>query len=120
MVTHIWLSSSEMNDPDIYIGVKGSVVCLDHTTGKEQWKTHLKSSQLTTLKVSGDLIIAHTKGELYGLDRKTGRQLWNNPLTGLGYGYCIIASDDPSTDVVLSAQQANDAAAASGGGAGAS
>lgn len=40
-----------------------------------------------------------------------------NPLSGLGYGYCVIAVDDTSTDVILSAQQAHDAAAASGGGA---
>lgn len=64
-----------MNEEDIYIGVKRHVLCLNRTTRKEKWKTHLNSDHLTTLKVTGELIVAHTKGELFGLDRRTNRQL---------------------------------------------
>jgi outer membrane protein assembly factor BamB len=88
-----------------YLGIKGHVICIDTTTGQERWRSHLKSGHLTTLSVMEETIIAHTKGELYGLRRSTGEILWHNPLTGLGYGNCIIASKDPNTDVVIATQQ---------------
>ena len=104
----------------LYIGVKGHVVCLDKRTGKEIWKTHLKSSGLTNLVVQDDLVIAHTKGELYALKLTDGAILWNNPLTGLGYGYCLIASNSQNNVSVMAQQEAEQAAAASGGSGGAS
>ena len=105
---------------DTYLGIKGHVVCIDSITGHEVWRRHLKSGYLTTLSVGEDKIIAHTKGELFGLRRATGEILWRNPLTGLGYGNCIIASNDPNTDVVLATQQqAQQGAAGAGVAAGA-
>ena len=90
---------------ETYLGIKGHVICIDPVTGQERWRRHLKSGLLTTLNVMEETIIAHTKGELFGLRRSTGEILWRNPLTRLGYGNCIIASNDPNTDVVIAAQQ---------------
>ena len=90
---------------ETYLGIKGHVICIDSVNGKEIWRRHLKSGYLTTLNVGEETIIAHTKGELFGLRRSTGEILWRNPLTGLGYGNCIIASDDPNTDAVIATQQ---------------
>lgn len=103
----------------LYIGVKGHVVCLDRRTGTEIWKTHLKSSGLTNLVIQDDLIIAHTKGELFALKMTDGAILWNNPLTGLGYGHCLIAGNSQNTVSVIAQQDAEHAAAASGGAGGA-
>ena len=90
---------------DIYIGVKGSVLRIDRKTGVAVWKTHLKSSKLTTLKVDDELVVAHTSGELFGLRKDNGQILWNNPMTGLGYGHCIIASNEPDTIPAIQDQQ---------------
>ncbi|MDB4288266.1 PQQ-like beta-propeller repeat protein [Akkermansiaceae bacterium] len=103
---------------DTYLGIKGHVVCIDTVTGQEVWRRHLKSGYLTTLSVGEERIIAHPKGDLFGLRRATGEILWRNPLTGLGYGNCIIASNDPNTDVVLAAQQQAQQGAAAAGTAG--
>ena len=100
---------------ETYLGIKGHVICIDPVTGQERWRRPLKGGHLTTLNVMEETIIAHTKGELFGLRRSTGEIIWCNPLTGLGYGNCIIASNDPNTDVVIAAQQQD----ASGAGAGA-
>jgi hypothetical protein len=48
-----------------------------------------------------ETIISHTQGEFFDLRHSTGEILWRNPLTGLGYANCIIASNDPNTDVVI-------------------
>ena len=100
----------------LYIGVKGHVVCLDKRTGKELWKTHLKSSGLTNLVIHDDLIVAHTKGELYALKMTDGAILWNNPLDGMGYGHCLIATSSQNTVSILAQHQSEQAAASGGAG----
>ncbi len=101
-----------MND-HIYLGVKGHVVCLDKRTGKKIWETHLASRGLTNLVIHDDLIVAHTKGKLFALKITDGTILWENPLSGLGYGHCLIATNSQNTLAVIAQQQAE--AAASGG-----
>lgn len=101
---------------DFYIGVKGCVVRIERSTGKIIWKTQLKGGHLTTLVVDDDLIVAHTKGELFGVSRDDGSILWKNPLTGLGYGPCIIATKAHDTEVAQIVQ-ARQAAASNGGAA---
>jgi outer membrane protein assembly factor BamB len=85
-----------MND-HVYLGIKKYVVCLDKRTGEEIWRTKVKTSQLITLIVDGPLIIAHAGGELFGIARRDRRIMWNNGLTGLGYGYCQMASEGASS-----------------------
>ena len=88
--------------------------------GKEIWKRHLKSRGLTNLVIQDDLIIAHTKGELFALKLTNGEILWNNPLNGLGFGHCLIASNSQNTLSVIAQQEAEQAAANSEGSGGAS
>ncbi|MEN8694097.1 MAG: PQQ-binding-like beta-propeller repeat protein [Akkermansiaceae bacterium] len=104
---------------NFYFGVKGRVVCIDPTTGTEKWQTHLKGSAITNLVVHELLIIAHTKGELFGLRRDNGKILWKNPLTGLGYGSLIFATGSQSTVAILDHEAQQQAAASSGATAGA-
>ncbi|MGJ8697321.1 MAG: PQQ-binding-like beta-propeller repeat protein [Verrucomicrobiaceae bacterium] len=106
-------------DNEFYFGVKGHVVCIDPATGIEKWKTHLKSSYITNLVIHDILIIAHTKGELFGLRKDNGKILWRNPLTGLGYGSLIFATGSQSTVNILAHEATQQAAAANGGGTGA-
>lgn len=81
----------------IYLGVKKFVVCINKQTGEEVWRTAVKSSELITLVVDGPLVIAHARGVLFGISRHDGRILWQNGLTGLGYGHCIIATEGSSS-----------------------
>ena len=93
-----------MNDR-LYLGVKGHILCIDKSSGAEIWRRHLKSSSLTNLTLDGDQIFAHAGGHLFCVRASDGRIQWTNPLTGMGYGYCLFANHDH--------QQAANAAAAS-------
>nr|WP_035612563.1 PQQ-binding-like beta-propeller repeat protein [Haloferula sp. BvORR071] len=76
-----------------YVGVKRYVLCIERRTGREIWRTELKNSVLVNLVVSGDMIFAHAGGVMFGLRTADGAILWRNEFTGLGYGYCLIATD---------------------------
>lgn len=99
-----------------YVGVKRYVLCLDRQTGREIWRTELKSSVLVNLVVSGDMIFAHAGGVMFGLRTADGAILWRNEFEGLGYGYCLIATDPgPAVPAgAIAAASAATAAAASG------
>ncbi|WP_193213318.1 PQQ-binding-like beta-propeller repeat protein [Luteolibacter marinus] len=107
----------------IYLGIHKHVVCIDQRSGEEIWRTELKRSHLVTVVLCDDMVIAHAGGHLFGLRASDGHLLWKNELAGLGYGYCIIASDaatSAETAAALQIQQAQVAAAAAAAAAAAS
>ena len=61
-----------------------------------------------------NLVIAGVNGYIYGLDPKTGDQLWFNKLKGYGVGVTSLATLSGSTSqpVVLQAAAADEAAVA--------
>jgi hypothetical protein len=81
-----------MNDR-IYLGMLNHVVCLDRRNGGEYWRTQIKLGDPVTLVVTGDLVIACAGGRLTGLRKMDGLVVWENNLTGLGFGRGIIATD---------------------------
>ena len=96
----------------VYLGIHKHVLCIDKRTGREIWRTELKRTDLVTVAVSEDIILAHAGGELFGLRANDGKILWKNNLPGLGYGYCIIATDASGTVAQAAAQQTQQAQAA--------
>ncbi len=105
--------STEFKDI-IYLGIAGKIVAIDTTDGTEIWRTKLKvGGSLTNLSVEEDKIIAYSGGQLFGLERKSGKVLWQNGLTGLGYSSCILASDNHSSGAPQARHQAQQAASAS-------
>jgi outer membrane protein assembly factor BamB len=70
----------------VLTGIKGHVIALDKTTGREMWRTKLKRADFVNLLTDGNLVFAATSGEVYCLDGTTGSILWNNPMRGLGLG----------------------------------
>jgi len=88
----------------IYLGTGSYVVCLDKRSGKELWRTKLKKTGLLTIAVVDDLVVAHARGSVYGLSKNDGVILWENGLPGLGYNYCIIASDSMSNEASVTQQ----------------
>jgi outer membrane protein assembly factor BamB len=85
----------------VYLGVKAHVVCINAVTGEEIWRTKIKRSQLISIVVEEGLIVAHAGGQLFGLDKSSGKVLWNNKLPGLGYGYCFLATENSSSSSLM-------------------
>jgi len=78
---------------DLYISIKGHVVCIDRISGNEKWRTRLRRKGLIPVVDGGELIFAYSGGHLYGIEKTKGAILWENNLPGLGHGYCLLAGD---------------------------
>jgi outer membrane protein assembly factor BamB len=89
----------------IYIGIRGRVIALERKTGTEVWNTPLIGGDFVNVTLDGDLILASTKGEIFGLHAETGEKLWRNKLPGMGTGLMTIATSDAPTGVVLFEEQ---------------
>ena len=101
----------------LFVGVQGTVLALDASTGTEPWKTSLKGRQFVNVTLQGARVIATTKGEVFALDPATGQLLWNNKLSGLGLGFVTVAGA-AQVPAIASRKQQDDAAAASAAAAG--
>src|SRR5215471_6210395 len=100
----------------IYVGIGGSVVALERTTGERVWVTHLKGRNFVNVLVDDGKILATCGGEIFCLDPFTGDGVWHNPLKGLGTGLTTIATASQSQGVAAPAaaeQQIRDEQAAS-------
>jgi outer membrane protein assembly factor BamB len=84
---------------NLYLGVGGRVVCIDQKTGDTLWQTKLKSSQITNIFIEDDAVFAHAGGLLFCLHIGTGDVMWHNELKGLGFGVCIMASENQNSAV---------------------
>ena len=87
----------------IYLGIKGTVVALNRSTGEEIWRTALKGSDFVSVVLDGNQLYATTKGEFFCLDMATGEPRWHNKLSGMGTGLITIAT--PTGSQVLTAQE---------------
>jgi outer membrane protein assembly factor BamB len=76
----------------VFTGINGCVVALDESTGAQIWVTRLKGSEFVNLMLSEEKLYATTKGEIFCLDPRTGKILWQNPLKGMGRGLVCIAA----------------------------
>ena len=98
----------------LMIGSKGTVLALDRTTGREIWRTPLKGGDFVNVTLTGDQVLATTRGEIFCLD-KAGTILWQNPLKGLGQGLVTIATEASSAQAAVCAEkQRQDAQVAAG------
>ncbi|GAA5134987.1 PQQ-binding-like beta-propeller repeat protein [Thalassotalea piscium] len=96
----------------LFLGIGNHVVCLNKKDGDEQWKTKVKSSTITNVYYEEGFVYAYSGGHLFCISAQDGSIVWENQLKGLGYGTCIIASEQQSTSVIAS-QIATQQAAAS-------
>ena len=97
----------------LFLGISNHVVCLSKKTGKQLWKTKLKSSTITNVYYEDDYVFAYSGGHLFCLTAKNGKIHWENSLKGFGYGTCIIASEHQNSAVIASQIAAQQATAAS-------
>jgi outer membrane protein assembly factor BamB len=97
----------------LFLGINSHVVCLSKNSGEQQWKTKLKSSSITNVYFENNAVFAYSGGHLFCLNADDGTITWENPLKGLGYGTCIIASEHQNSAIIanqIAAQQATAAA----------
>jgi hypothetical protein len=84
-----------MNSENILLlGLHHAVTAISKTDGTVLWKTELPTSmnghEFVTLISDGNLVFAHTEGELHCLDLANGQLLWSNSLRGYGYGLATL------------------------------
>ena len=99
----------------VFVGIKGSVVAADRSTGTILWRAQLTGSDFVNVSLTESEIFATTKGELFCLDPATGHVRWHNPLKGMGMGIATIAVHGGTLDsaaVVRKRRQQDEAAAA--------
>lgn len=81
-----------MSDSPIFVGIGGSVLAIDASTGQERWRQKINSgATYTTVALLHDRLYATASGEIWCLDPVTGTVVWHNRLKGLGVGYVSIA-----------------------------
>ncbi len=103
-----------MNTDMIFIGIKGTVLALDRTTGTEIWRSELKGADLVNVWFDEETLLAAAQGELFCLDPATGQVRWRNPLKGLGWGLLTIAGNQ--WPVIMREKQRQDQRRKSAGG----
>lgn len=97
----------------LFLGIKNHVVCLNKTNGDEIWRTKLKSSTITNVYYDDGQVFAYSGGHFFCLKVNDGTIIWENPLKGLGYSTCIIASENQSASIIANQIATQQAAAAS-------
>jgi outer membrane protein assembly factor BamB len=103
-----------------------AVLRFNKNDGVLVWETKLKGELLSlgdgfvTVLVDGQLVFAHTGGELFCLDGASGRVLWSNKLKGLGYDIASLAVQGASASLppplVYRRRAANGGGGVEGGG----
>lgn len=104
----------------VFVGVKGTVVALDRTTGSERWRTKLVGADFVNVVIDGHDVFASTKGQIHCLDATTGSVRWRNELKGLGYGFVSIGSASGQQVTAATIKRRQEQAAAAAGAAAAS
>jgi outer membrane protein assembly factor BamB len=100
----------------VFVGIKGSVVALNRTTGEQVWATRLKGYDFVNVVLDGGLVLTTCCGEIFCLDPLSGEVLWHNRLKGFGIGLATIATAEgvgSGLTAVLAEKQRRDRAAAS-------
>lgn len=100
----------------VFVGLNGRVAALDRSCGEIVWEWNSPKPRrgYVNILVDKNILIAGVNGYIYGLDPKTGDQLWFNELKGYGLGVTSLATVYTSTSpaVVLQAAAADAEAAA--------
>lgn len=82
----------------LFLGIKGHAVCIDKLSGDQIWSVKLKyTTEVTNILVDDDLVFVYSDGHLFCLEIHDGTVKWENKLKGMGYGPCILATENNSS-----------------------
>ncbi len=91
----------------VFIGFNSRIAALDRDTGEVVWTwKSTAGSGFVSVLLDGDRLIASVQGYTYCLDTLTGKQMWHNPLKGMGTGVPCLASVRGTTSPALYAMLA--------------
>ena len=96
----------------IFIGIRGTALALDPSSGSEVWRAVLKGGDFVNVSLVEGTVYAATKGELFALDPATGQILWHNTLKGLGTGFVTMAGSAQVPPAMASRRRQQQQAAA--------
>lgn len=106
---------SSLSDSVIVLAVKRTVIAFNKADGTRLWSTKLVSGlgdDFVTVLADTTRVYAHTRGEMFCLDLATGAILWQDSLSGLGYGIASIAlpgSSAPQAAVIAQIRRQQEA-----------
>lgn len=100
----------------VFIGIRGTVIALDRSTGQQVWSTRLRGMDFVNVVLDGGAVLAMCAGEIFCLEALSGQLLWHNPLKGLGRGLATIVTEgnpaDSNSAIVAQRQRHEEAASA--------
>jgi outer membrane protein assembly factor BamB len=99
---------AEQRSNVVFVGIAGTVLALETSSGTEVWRTKLAGSQFVNVTVEGDAVYAATQGEVFCLSAASGTLRWRNQLKGLGRGLVTIGIPGQNAVVVAGAQMEAD------------
>ena len=104
----------------VILGVKHAVLAFSKATGERLWSANVAagmSDHFVSVVADESRVFAHAGGKLYCFDLFSGAELWNDGLSGYGYGVGSLAFPGVNQSGNTSAQavkrQASEAAAVS-------
>ena len=88
----------------LIIGTNGNVAAIDPATGRELWRTSLKTGGLispttyedVSVLLKDGLVFAGCCGHLFCLNAASGDILWHNSLSGMGHNDISLAIEGVS------------------------
>lgn len=94
----------------VFVGIRGTVIALERSSGIQIWATHLKGSDFVNVVLDRNEILATCYGEIFCLDAFSGEPRWHNKLKGFGFGIATIATEHqaPGNALALAAEKARD------------
>lgn len=105
----------------IFVGFNGLVAALDRDSGKLVWTWEASKGHhaYVALLLDGNRLVASDSGYTYCLDPLTGREIWHNPLKGLGCGVpSLVSVNGQASDSALLLRAADEEQTAAATGAG--
>jgi len=77
----------------VFVAFNSRAAALNRDTGEIVWRWRSpRGYGPVALMLDGDRVIASVQGYTYCIDAATGRQLWNNDMTGFGLGIPCLTS----------------------------